>query len=329
PSRSLPTSTPAGSMAATLGGSRELMATIAHYVPSAIALRTLLEVLPPAFLGDAWASVLRLLRHPKLDPSALWPIAQYRAIAAIIDPRGTVNVWTLPELQPLWAMGVDVAFKSPRDDYIDWRRHVPPHFSNMQVFGVQTSAMINVARGVWTSCMIHLSPSSTLKIVEHYASELAATPSLRHVLISFAQIDTLLDSDPNECVFFNDAPFRPNLPPHVWAALSPLHIMDITIVGRGLMWVNRDLRLAVQWLMSRPMRRLTRHAITPLPVDLVTAATAGSALTHAAIDFDSLDDVVAIVVSALNRMPRHAYLELLNVQDGRQLSIVTRILTCQ
>ncbi|KDO18733.1 hypothetical protein SPRG_15902 [Saprolegnia parasitica CBS 223.65] len=231
------------------------MAAIAGYVPSAKALRRLLEALPPNLLGDAWASILRLLQHPKLDPNAIWPIAQFTAIKAVVAPRGKVNVWTLPELEPLWAMGVDVVFKFPCDHCVDCRRLVPRHLADMQAFGFQCSATINVARGVWTSCVIRLLPSSTVDDVKRYTSAVAAMPSLRHVIIDLSQIAYTLEFIPPQYEHRADV-FPAALEPHVWSTLSPSHIRDVTILGSNLLATTKGVRSAIQWLSSRPLRRL-------------------------------------------------------------------------
>ncbi|EQC25372.1 hypothetical protein SDRG_16781 [Saprolegnia diclina VS20] len=300
-------------MAATVGGSHDLMAAIASYVPSATALRTLLEVLPPALLGGTWVSVLRLLQHPKLDPNALWPTVQFKAIEAVFNPRGKIDVWALPELQPLWAMGVDVAFQYMYDDDIARLRDAQPLLVDVDAFGFQECATVNVAKGVWTGCMLRLSSSSTQDGVAAMARAVATMPSLRHVTLNLSQVSCVLESDPPEFEYFA-APFPAALEPYVWTALSPSHLVDVTILGGDLLATTKGVSSAIQWLASRPLRRLCLSDVRVAAHDvdaLVTAMRNCTTLSTIELSYDLT--LVSAFLSA--PLPRHVRRLRLFVSD--------------
>ncbi|EQC25371.1 hypothetical protein SDRG_16780 [Saprolegnia diclina VS20] len=287
-------------MAATLGGSRELMATIADYVPSREALRTLLEVLPPNLLGNAWTKVLQLLQHPTLDPNALWPIARYNPFEVVFDVRGGFNVRMLPQHEPLWAMGVDVEADYPRGCGVSCWRRVPPQLPAVQG---STRPARTVEKGVRTSSTVELSPSSTVDDVVRYASEVAATSSLCHVTINLSQIEHELESWPAQYEYYTKV-FPAALEPYVWSALSPSHIVEVAIVGSNLLATADGVQSAIEWLTSRPARRLClaeakvdAHDVTAL----VTAMRDCTTLSTIELSYD----LVLLPAFLSAPLPRH------------------------
>ena len=297
-------------MATTVGGSHELMAAIAGYVPSAMALRALLEALPPDFFGDTrvgilrntWASVLRnpwpgvlcLLQHPQLDPNTLWPTLQFKAVEAVLDPKGKRNVWMRPELRPLWAAGVDVAIESMDERQVDGFCKAQPCLPDADIMCSLAPATVNIASGVWTSCTLSLSPSKSQDDILRMTSILASTPSLRRVTLHLSQITCTrvmeCEEYEHESAYWSyGAPLPAALEPHVWAALAASHVVDVTFLGGNLLATPNGIASAVQWLASCRIRRLclvdvnvAAHGVGAL----VTAMRNCTTLSHLELSYD-------------------------------------------
>ncbi|EQC29819.1 hypothetical protein SDRG_12365, partial [Saprolegnia diclina VS20] len=287
-------------MATAVGGSHELLAAIANYVPSATALRALLEALPPDFFSDTrvgslrnpWPGVLCLLQHPQLDPSTLWPTLQFKAVAAVLDPQGKRNVWLCPELRPLWAAGVDVTMESMDARQVDGLCKAQPRLLDADIMCSLTPMTVNIASGVWTSCTLSLSLSKSQDDILRMASILASTPSLRRVTLDLSQIAyaRVMECEEHGEVYRSyGAPLPADLEPHVWAALAASQAVDVTFLGGNLLATPNGIASAIQWLASCRIRCLCLADVN-VEVNgvgaLMTAMRNCTTLSHLELSYD-------------------------------------------
>ncbi|EQC25373.1 hypothetical protein SDRG_16782 [Saprolegnia diclina VS20] len=298
------------------------MAAIAGYVPSATALRNFLEALPPAFLGETWAGVLRLLQHRRLDPNRIWPAVHYGALEGAFVSNYKTNVLMNRKLRPLWDVGLDVEMGYLNNQRFDRLRQLVPNLIDVDdVFGYgQDSARANVAKGVWTGCTIRLSLVRTQDDFARIATTMAAMPSLRELTLNLSQ---LAEAHPYYIppeYIYHTAPFPASLEQYLWAALAASRILDLTLLGGHLVATTDGIASAIQWLTSRPIqRRVHRLCFDDVKVEANDVATLVTAMrectTLSTVDLSYDRTLLPTFLSA--PLPRHVRRLGLFVSEGR------------
>ncbi|EQC42312.1 hypothetical protein SDRG_00051 [Saprolegnia diclina VS20] len=270
--------------AMTVASTPELVRAIAGFVASGVTLRRLLEAINPADLDGSWQSFLALVDDWFVRPNDLWPVVQYNVMC---------NEVTI--------FDIDTYFQ--RNESIDALRREHPHVQDGAAVGWMAPATINIARGIWTSCTLHLQTNATALDISSLAEALMSAPALRAVSVITSQLKYTLQMNPPLYVFHDDA-FPTSLAPAVWQMLLQSHVVDLRLIGGSLLATSDGVKCLTQWLSTRPATRLHLSDVNVSATDATVLATAlrnCNTLRELELDYDK--DLVPAFLS--QPLPRH------------------------